>query len=597
MSSLNAPGSSGSSATVGKTAAEETYSPQPGTSHMPAWTVGELPEAPRFQWSKLALMLGPGLVMGGAAIGGGEWLTGPLVTARYGGAMLWLATLSVIFQVIYNVEISRYTLYSGEPIFTGKFRIGPHPLFWLGLYLVLDFGSVLPYLASNAAIPAATMILGRIPDTVNNPDHKSLVLGLAIAIFVSVFIPLTIGGKVYNSIKAMMTFKLVFVLGLLVYLAVCYSDMSTWKEICSGFVKFGNVPVMPVEDVNKNGKQDLAEDMNGNGVLDEGEDLNKDGKLDVAEAPHGPIVDNLFVAMSQGRDVAFDWTLVGILASMVAISGNGGLTNTPISSFTRDQGWGMGKYVGAIPSLVGGHEIELSHAGKVFRVTRESMQRWFGWMAHVQREQYLVWLPACFVGLALPSMLSVQFLTRGTVPANKWEAASMTAGGVREAVGPAWGQTFWYLTLFCGLLILATSMASTADGFLRRWVDVFWTASKRLQKWDTRHIGRLYFGVLCAYFALGLTTLILFQNGETLLTTATGMFYNYALGFSCLHTLVVNTTLLPQELRPRLWQRISLVLGAVFFLTIGVLATYSAVPNLKAEAQKMFGSKANVAAK
>ena len=77
MSSLNAPGSSGSSATVGETAAEETYSPQPGTSHMPAWTVGELPEAPRFQWSKLALMLGPGLVMGGAAIGGGDWLTGP----------------------------------------------------------------------------------------------------------------------------------------------------------------------------------------------------------------------------------------------------------------------------------------------------------------------------------------------------------------------------------------------------------------------------------------------------------------------------------------------------------------------------------------
>jgi hypothetical protein len=179
MSSLNAPGSSDSPATVGGSAAEETFSPQPGTSHMPAWTVGELPEAPKFQWSKLALMLGPGLVMGGAAIGGGEWLTGPLVTARYGGAMLWLATLSVVFQVIYNVEISRYTLYSGEPIFTGKFRIGPHPLFWLGLYLVLDFGSVLPYLASNAAIPAATMILGRIPDTVNNPDHKSLVLGLS----------------------------------------------------------------------------------------------------------------------------------------------------------------------------------------------------------------------------------------------------------------------------------------------------------------------------------------------------------------------------------------------------------------------------------
>ena len=28
-------------------------------------------------------------------------------------------------QVLYNLEISRYTLYSGEPIFTGKFRLYP----------------------------------------------------------------------------------------------------------------------------------------------------------------------------------------------------------------------------------------------------------------------------------------------------------------------------------------------------------------------------------------------------------------------------------------------------------------------------------------
>ncbi len=145
-------------------APEEIYAPQPGTPYMPAWTVGELPDAPRFRWSQLALMLGPGLVMGGAAIGGGEWLTGPLVTARYGGSLLWLATLSVVFQVIYNVEISRYTLYSGEPIFTGKFRIAPNPMFWLCLYLILDFGSILPYLASNAAIPLGAMIRGVIPD-------------------------------------------------------------------------------------------------------------------------------------------------------------------------------------------------------------------------------------------------------------------------------------------------------------------------------------------------------------------------------------------------------------------------------------------------
>jgi hypothetical protein len=80
--------------------------------------------------------------MGGAAIGGGEWLAGPLTTARYGGAILWLCTVSIITQVLYNLEISRYTLYCGEPIFTGKFRLPPGPMFWLVAYLFLDFGSV-----------------------------------------------------------------------------------------------------------------------------------------------------------------------------------------------------------------------------------------------------------------------------------------------------------------------------------------------------------------------------------------------------------------------------------------------------------------------
>ncbi len=554
-------------------APEEIYAPQPGTPYMPAWTVGELPDAPRFRWSQLALMLGPGLVMGGAAIGGGEWLTGPLVTARYGGSLLWLATLSVVFQVIYNVEISRYTLYSGEPIFTGKFRIAPSPTFWLCLYLILDFGSILPYLASNAAIPLGAMIRGVIPDQEDLLPHvllsvfswkvvmtdATMLKILSCLIFVSVFIPLTIGGRIYHSIKIMMTVKLVLVLGFLTLLAVCFSTRETWNELGSGFFKFGNVPVVPAEDLNKNGLQDNN------------------------EKPHGPNVDNVFSAWRAKRSIAFDFAVVGILASMVAISGNGGLTNTPISSFTRDQGWGMGKHVGAIPSMVGGHEIGLSHTGTVFHVTQESLKRWFRWVAHVEREQYLVWLPACFVGLALPSMLSVQFLPHGTILKDKWQAAGMTAGGVRDAVSqatnPGLGNAFWYMTLFCGLLILGTSMIGTADGVLRRWVDVFWTSSKRLQSWDPRHVGRLYFGVLCVYMALGFF-ILLFVPGQDLLVMATGMMYNYAIAFSCLHTLVINTTLLPPELRPKIWQRVGLVLGAIFFLSMAILATYDSIPKL-----------------
>ncbi len=543
----------------------EIFDPQPGTTHMPPWTVGELPAAPNFRWSQLVLMVGPGLVMGASAIGGGEWLTGPMVTARYGGALLWLATLSVVFQVIYNVEISRYTLYSGEPIFNGKFRLLPHPMFWVAIYLVLDAGSLLPYLAANAAIPLAAMIRGHVPEP-SDPDDKRLLFILSILIFLTAAIPLLFGGKVYNSIRRMMAVKLVVVVGFLLFIAVGYSTRETWKEIGSGFLKFGNVPIVAKGDTNKNG------------IRDENEE------------PHGPSIDNLFGAMLGGRSLAFDMAILGTLASMAAISGNGGLTNTPISSFTRDQGWGMGRFVGAIPSVFGGHAITLSHSGKVFRVTADSLKRWSGWIAHVSREQYLIWLPACFIGLALPSMLSVQFLPRGTVIKDKWQAAAMTADKVAEAGGPTLGPVYWYLTLFCGLLILWTSMAATADGVLRRWIDVLWTASKRLQKVESDQIGKLYFALLCGYLVFGLTMLVVIRKGDQLLVAATGMMYNYALGFSCFHTLAVNLILLPKPLRPRIWQRIALVCGGVFFITIGVLSTISDGPKLFRDVSAFFSS-------
>lgn len=65
---------------------------------------------------------------------------GPMVTARFGEGLLYLAALAIFAQVIYNIEISRYALYSGEPIFTGKFSTLLGPIFWVWIYILLDFG-------------------------------------------------------------------------------------------------------------------------------------------------------------------------------------------------------------------------------------------------------------------------------------------------------------------------------------------------------------------------------------------------------------------------------------------------------------------------
>jgi len=516
--------------------------PWPGSHQMPRWSVGELPPAPVFQVGKLWQYLGPGLLMGGAAIGGGEWLTGPQVTAKYGGGLLWLATLSILGQILYNVEISRYTLYSGEPIFTGKFRTLPGPRVWVWVYLLLDFGTAFPYLAASAAVPVAMLLKGGV---VPDPARDALLIkGLSLGILLLCMLPMIFGGKIYNSLKLLMTFKIVTVMGFLLFLALFFSQASTWREIITGFFKFGNVPT---------------------GVGNE--------------------VRNVFVDLWQGRSLpTFDVRMMGLLSALVAISGQGGLSNTPISNYTRDQGWGMGSHVGAIPSLVGGQNIELSHEGTVFIPSEQSLPRWRAWVNHLVRDQLLVWGPACFFGLALPSMLSVQFLPRGTDISNKWEAPVMTSSGVARAVGeslgPSLGEIFRFFTLFCGFLVLAPSMASTIDGFVRRWVDVFWTASPRLRSLDASAIGNLYFKVLGGYACIALFMLALIPEPATLLKIA-GFVYNFALGFSCWHVLKINTSLLPAPLRPNHLARWGLILTGVFFWAVGFLGAYSTLQELR----------------
>jgi hypothetical protein len=556
-------------------------------------------------------MIGPGLVMGAAAVGGGEWLAGPAVSAKYGGALLWVATVSILFQVLYNVEICRYTLYCGEPIFTGKFRVPPHPMFWLFFYLLLDWGSLFPYLIVNAAVAIESMFIDNF-----EPDgaHKWIHRIVSSAIYVGLAFPLIVGGKVYNSLKVVMTIKLFTVFGFLIIVGVFFSQPKHWMEIASGLVKFGNLPIESNEDRNQNGVLDPGEDFDSDGRLDVVEpklapsiDTNNDQKPDAWEKDakgrdikftdidgdgkrDGANVENMFVTLFQERRFpAVDLSLVAFIAGLAAIAGNGGLTNTPISNFTRDQGWGMGFHVGAIPSVVGGHGITLSHEGSVFEVNEKSLPRWKQWYRHIARDQLCVWMGACFIGVALPSILSVGFIPRGT-DVDRSKVASLTSEGVAAVVadpppgvlgsasmfkswvaGPSAATFFRQATLFCGFLVLMTSMISTMDGFVRRWVDVAWTASARLRELDVSYIRYVYFAVLVAFCLSGLVVIWTgLKPGRVFELATTG--YNFAFAFSAWHTLIVNTTLLPPALRPNRFVRVGLVLAGVYFTFLGVMA-------------------------
>ncbi|MBM3793700.1 MAG: hypothetical protein FJW31_06450 [Acidobacteria bacterium] len=490
--------------------------PAAAPPQFPAWDRDQLPEPPApataaesTRRMRLASLIGPGLLMVGANIGGGEWLFGPLVTAQFGGRVLWLATVAILMQVAYNLSVMRYTLYTGETIFVGFFRTWPGPRFWTGFYLLFEIGSVWPYLSSNAAVPLAAVLLGRLPAAADG----GLVRSLSYGIFLVAFIPLIFGGKIYNALERIMVTKLAIILSYLLFVAVVFVSPATWWEIGSGFFRFGSVP--------------------------------------------------------EGQ---FNWAT---LAAFSAVAGAGGLTNSAFSNYARDKGWGMGARAGAIPSAIGGRTIKLSHTGKVFDLDETTLPRWRRWLGLIQRDQLLLWAPGCVLGMALPAMFSYEFI-RGVSNVDGNSAAAMSA----QAIAARHGHIFWFLTLLCGFLIMAPTQVSQLDNIARRWTDVLWIGSARLKNVDGHKVKYVYYAILAVYAVWGLVALRITPN-PLVLAMATGVMWNFALGFSALHTLYVMRTLLPPPLRPGLLQYLGLVACAVFYIGISSIAFAQQLPALR----------------
>ncbi|MBI4583891.1 MAG: Nramp family divalent metal transporter [Planctomycetes bacterium] len=537
---------------------------------MPPWSVGELPAPPRLSWNPRGL-IGPGLMMAGAAIGGGEWVFGPRVTAQYGGIVMWLASASILLQVFYNLEVMRYTLYCGEPILTGFFRIVPGPRFWTGLYLFVDFFGIWPYLAAHAAVPLSAALLGHLPGALptdylsvdqvvartrlpvevvlemkEHPASFIVAKGqppkplpepiekivrserdqthwISYGIFLLCFVPLIFGGKIYNSLERIMVIKIVLVLGYLIFLGLFFVSSSTWAEIFAGLICLGK---------------------------------GSDGRWDFRLLPQLP------------AGAAIDWALLGGFA---AIAGQGGLTNTQVSSYARDKGWGMGALVGAIPSMVGGKGITLSHTGKVFPISTPALQRWKGWWRVIYRDQWVIWLTGCILGVAIPSLVSLEFIRGKAISGNQIAAA--TAQGIVDRTGL---NVFWFLTLLCGFIVLVPSHIGQVDGIVRRWTDLIWTGNRRMARLEGNQVKVIYYFLLTLYALWGLVILTWLKGQAEVISKAATVFMNFALGFSSFHTLAVNWFLLPRELKPGWIPRLALCCCGVFFLGL----SYIALPEL-----------------
>lgn len=503
----------------------------PPLSSIPDWSVADLPEPQPLRLRHWTRFLGPGIVMMGIQIGGGEWLLGPEVTARYGGGLMWIATIAIVLQVFYNLECGRYALYCGEPIFTGFLRTKPSPRFWMGVILVLNFSYIIPGLSTHGAAMAAALWLDRPPVEAD----RGLVTALAYIFLVAVALPVMVGGKVYNMLQAIMTVKVFAVLGFCLLVGVLCVSPAGWANVFSGFLKFGTAPIVV------------------------------DG--------HDSTVNVFQHYWSTG-----DWPVIAlgniaVLGAFAGYAGGGGLANATYSNFIRDKGWGMGSVVGAIPSAIGGRGVTLSHVGSVFPTTAENMLRWKGWWRYVLVDQLCVWGPGCFMGMALPALLSMQFAQYSELKGTglEWSQALITADGIRHApqFSPALSQGLWIVTICVGMLVMLPSQMSIVDDVSRRWTDILWSGSRRVRSTLAGNaVSRIYYSILGVYVLWTVVAAYVFSTWGTpkLMTLVIANLNNLAIGFTSFHLLWINSTMLPPALRPRWYHRIGVFACGVFYL-------------------------------
>ena len=132
---------------------------------LPPWTQADLPEPRPFSLVNSLKTIGPGAILLAAAIGGGEWIVGPMMVVSYGPSILWIATAAILLQSLFNLEGIRYTLYTGEPILTGVMRLSPGPAMWATVYGLLAVTQLAtPALAKGCAAVLFAAYQHRLPE-------------------------------------------------------------------------------------------------------------------------------------------------------------------------------------------------------------------------------------------------------------------------------------------------------------------------------------------------------------------------------------------------------------------------------------------------
>lgn len=334
-----------------------------------------------------------------------------------------------------------------------------------------------------------------------NADANA-VYWIAVSTFLLCVLILILGQRIGRTLEILNWILLVFIFGGLVMLCLRYVAPGKWLEAAVGFVGF-----------------------------------------------------NLQTGTFSFTPAGADWFLIGAFA---AYSGAGGVVNLMVSNWARDKGFGMGSVIGFIPAAMGRRRTRLAHVGSTFKITPQSLQDWKGWWRIVAVDQWLIFFVGIILGMALPAILYTSFIEPGQDIRGLAVAAELT--GAMIASGEA---VIASAVALMGAWVLFKTQLDIVEGMVRALTDILWTSSRRLRQWRNGDVRYVYYTILAVIVGWGLLALRLSQ--PIVLLQFSANMAGIVFVISALHILRVNTTLLPDELKPPLWRRIALIVLALFY--------------------------------
>jgi hypothetical protein len=257
-----------------------------------------------------------------------------------------------------------------------------------------------------------------------------------------------------------------------------------------------------------------------------------------------------------------------LLGALVAYSGCGGMLNITLANWARDKGYGMGSRSGYISAAVGGQKVSLAHSGFMFVPEDEAMRRWHGWWRIVRADQWGVFFVGALLGMALPAILYVTFVPRGTDIVGLGISAVLAS-----SVGAVAGPMLAIFIAFLGAWLLFKTQLDIIEGTTRSITEILWTGSARLRQWRGGDVRAVYYAVLALIVVWGIIALKL--AAPVVLLQISANVAGVVFVFAAPHLLYINTRLLPPKLRPPMWRRLALVAMTLFYAFFAVLSISS----------------------